>query len=199
VSLTTPILLACPVAFLAGLVDAIAGGGGLIQVPGLLLLFPQIPIVNLLGTNKLAACCGTVMSSFHYTRTLKIDYRSFTPTLVAAFMGSFIGAKVVSNIHNEILRPVIFILLLVMGSYTLIRKDFGVISRRKLNGLPLQLCTISIGTGTGFYDGFFGPGTGSLLMFFLVGLVGYSFLEGSAFAKLANLAANTAAVIFFAM
>ncbi|MGB6976643.1 MAG: TSUP family transporter [Gammaproteobacteria bacterium] len=194
----TLILLACPVAFLAGLVDAIAGGGGLIQVPGLLILFPQASIVSLLGTNKLASCCGTAMSSFHYTRTLKIDYRSFAPTLIAAFIGSFIGAKVVSSLQNEVLKPVIFVLLLIMGIYTLIRKDFGLISRRKLNGLPLQLCSIAIGAGTGFYDGFFGPGTGSLLMFFLVGLIGYNFLEGSAFAKLANLAANAAALIFFA-
>jgi uncharacterized membrane protein YfcA len=194
----THILLACPIAFLAGLVDAIAGGGGLIQVPGLLLLFPQAPIVSLLGTNKLASCCGTVMSSFHYTRTLKIDYRAFAPTLLAAFIGSFIGAKVVAQLHNETLKPVIFVLLLVMGIYTLIRKDFGLTSQRKLHGLLLQFCSIAIGAGAGFYDGFFGPGTGSLLMFFLVGLIGYNFLEGSAFSKLANLSANAAALLFFA-
>jgi uncharacterized membrane protein YfcA len=197
VSLTF-ILLACPVAFCAGLIDAIAGGGGLVQVPGLLLLFPQIPIVNLLGTNKLAACCGTVMSSFHYVRTLKINYRSFIPTLVAAFIASLMGAKVVASLHNEALKPVIFALLFIMGIYTLLRKDFGLISKRKLQGLSLQACSIAIGAGAGFYDGFFGPGTGSLLMFFLVGLIGYNFLEGSAFAKLTNLAANAAALLFFA-
>lgn len=191
------ILLACPIAFLAGFIDAIAGGGGLIQVPGLLLLFPTMPIVTLFGTNKLAACSGTVISSFHYIRALKIDFKTISPTLIIAFIFSVFGAKVVSIIHNDILKPIVFVLLILIGIYTIINKNFGLHSNKRFTDWRLQLCCMLIGAAMGFYDGFFGPGTGSLLMFFLVSLLGFSFLEGSAFAKLINLAANLAALLFF--
>ncbi len=188
-----------PVAFLAGLVDAIAGGGGLIQLPGLFLLFPQIPVVTLLGTNKLASSCGTLMSSFHFVRTLKINIKALLPTLLASFVCSCFGAKTATLIDNHILRPIIFVLLLLIGFYALLRKDLGVIVKKdSIAGRKLKLCCILIGGVMGFYDGFFGPGTGSLLIFCFVGWLGFSFLQGSAFSKLSNLASNLAATLFFA-
>lgn len=189
---------ACIVAFGAGLVDAIAGGGGLIQIPGLLLLFPNVPIVTLLGTNKLASFCGTFMSSWHFVRTLKINFKALLPTLIASFLSSIVGAKVVSTINNHSLKPIIIILLTVMAGYTLWRKDLGMTSTIKLSGIRLKLCCIAIGMAMGFYDGFFGPGAGSILIFCFVGILGFSFLEGSAFSKLTNLASNLAAMIYFA-
>ncbi len=193
------ILAACPIAFLAGFVDAVAGGGGLIQVPGLLWLFPGLPIVSLLGTNKLAACLGTLVSSFHYIRALKINYRTILPALIITFICATLGAHVVSTIHNEILKPIILGLLIFIGIYTVSKKNFGLVSQKRYSGWRLQLCCAVIGGALGFYDGFFGPGTGSLLIFFLVSLVGFSFLEGSAFAKLINLTANLAALLFFGL
>lgn len=191
------ILLACPIAFLAGFIDSIAGGGGLIQVPGLLLLFPAMPVVTLLGTNKLAACSGTVISSFHYVRALKIDYKALIPTLIVTFVFAVLGAKVVSVIHNEVLKPLVFLLIILIGIYTLIKKNFGLHSNKRFTDWRLQICCLLFGAIMGFYDGFFGPGTGSLLMFLLVSILGFDFLEGSAFAKLINLAANFAALLFF--
>lgn len=193
------LLLACIFAFMAGLIDAIAGGGGLIQVPGLIFLFPQMPIVTLLGTNKLASSCGTVMSSFHYVKTMKIDFKALIPAILSAIFFSVIGAKIVSTLNNEILKPIIFVLIILIGIYTLFKKNFGLHSHLKINGTQLKLVTIFLAGIMGFYDGFFGPGTGSLLIFGFVSLIGYSFLEGSAYAKLLNLSANVAALAFFAV
>jgi uncharacterized membrane protein YfcA len=191
------ILLACLAAFFAGFIDAIAGGGGLIQVPGLLLLFPAMPVVTLLGTNKLAACAGTVMASLHYIRALKIDYKAIVPALIITFIFAALGAKVVSIINNEILKPMVFVLLILIGIYTVTNKNLGLVSDKRFTGWHLQLCCMIMGAALGFYDGFFGPGTGSILMFLLVSLLGFSFLEASAFAKLINLAGNLAALLFF--
>lgn len=191
------ILLACPIAFMAGFVDSIAGGGGLIQVPGLLFLFPNLSIVTLLGSNKLAASCGTVIASFHYVRAFRLDYKQLLATLIITFICSIIGAKILTVINNETLKPIIYVLLILIGIYTLVKKNFGIHSIKRVTGWKLQACCIAIGAAAGLYDGFFGPGTGSILLFLLVGIIGFSFLEGSAFAKLINLAANIAATLFF--
>jgi uncharacterized membrane protein YfcA len=194
-----PIILACLAAFIAGLVDSIAGGGGLIQIPALFFIFPNMPIVTMLGSNKLASSCGTFMSSLHYVRTLKVDFKALLPTLVIAFVFSIMGAKVVMLVDNEILKPLIFILLIFIAIYTFIKKNFGLHAQKRFSGTHLQIICISIGALLGFYDGFFGPGTGSILIFLFVSLLGFSFLEGSAYAKLINLAANCAALLFFAL
>jgi len=193
------LLYILPITFLAGLVDAIAGGGGLIQIPGLFLLFPNLPVVSLLGTNKLASFCGTAISSAHYARTLKIDFKMVLPTLVSAFFFSALGAQITTLIDNQFLKPLIFALLLLMGVYTLFHKRFGLTNHQPhLATLKLKLYCALIGAVLGFYDGFFGPGTGSLLIFCFVGWLGFSFLEGSAFAKFTNLTSNLAAMIYFA-
>lgn len=188
-----------PVAFLAGFVDAIAGGGGLIQVPGLLLLFPHVPVVTLLGTNKLASSCGTLMSSLHFVRTLKIRIKAFLPTLFASFICACLGAKIATLIDNHVLKPIVFALVLLIGLFAFFHKNLGLTSKREtISGLKTKLCCIGIGATMGFYDGFFGPATGSILIFCFVGWLGFNFLQGSAFAKLSNLASNVAATLFFA-
>jgi uncharacterized membrane protein YfcA len=193
------ILYSLPVAFFAGLVDAIAGGGGLIQIPGLLFLFPNIPVVTLLGTNKLASCCGTLMSSWHYVRTMKINLVSILPTLLGSFIFSALGAKTATLVSNQVLKPIVFIMLIFIGLYALFNKGLGNITKHEeITGIKLRIYTACIGITMGFYDGFFGPGTGSLLIFLFVGWLGFSFLQGSAFSKLTNLASNLAAMIYFA-
>lgn len=191
------LILSSFAAFLAGLVDSIAGGGGLIQVPALLFLFPTLPVVTLLATNKFVNAIGTSVASARYVKALEINLKFFSPTLVMAFLGSLLGAKVLSLIHNEMLRPLVFFLLLIIGFYTLLKKDLGSTNAQKREGLWVHFFLITIGAIIGFYDGFFGPGTGSFLIFSFVGLLGFSFLEGSAFAKLTNLSANFAAAGFF--
>ena len=200
IHITTLILtFACIAAFCAGFVDSIAGGGGLIQVPALLFLFPSLPIVTLIGTNKIASASGTVMSSIHYVRTLKVNFKAFLPALLTAFLFSILGARTLSLIHEEILKPLVVVLLIVIALYTFFKKDLGLQSRQKIFGFKLQIALFFIAAIIGFYDGFFGPGTGSFLMFCYVSLIGFSFLEGAAFTKLTNLAANIGAVVFFTL
>jgi uncharacterized protein len=193
------IFLALPFAFFAGLIDAIAGGGGLILIPGLLLLFPNIPVVTLLGTNKLASCCGTTMSSWHFVRTLKIKFKPVLPAIVGAFICSALGAYIATIINNQLLRPIVFVVLLIIGIYTLRRKNLGLTpAENKITNSMLPFYFGIIGAVIGFYDGFLGPGTGSFLIICFVGWLGCSFLQGSAYAKLTNLASNLAAVLLFA-
>lgn len=194
------ILYVLPIAFFAGLVDAIAGGGGLIQISSLLFLFPDVPVATLLGTNKLASACGTIISSAHYVRTLKINFKVIMPALMGAFIFSALGARVATLVDNQILKPIIFVLLLSMGLYTLLHKNFGIsIQKNQSEHLHLKFYCALIGAVLGFYDGFFGPGTGSFLIFCFVGWLGFNFLEGSAFAKLTNLSSNLAAMLYFAV
>jgi uncharacterized membrane protein YfcA len=193
------LLYALPIAFAAGFIDAIAGGGGLIQIPGLMLLLPNTPIVTLLGTNKLASCFGTMMSSIHYLRTLKINLVNVLPTLIFAFVCSMLGAKIATIIDNRILEPLVFIMLLVIGIYALANKKMGLDTKiEDIKSKKLHISCIAIGSVMGLYDGFFGPGTGSLLMFCFVGLLGFSFLMGSALTKMTNFSTNLAAMILFA-
>jgi uncharacterized membrane protein YfcA len=188
-----------PIAFLAGFVDAIAGGGGLILVPGLLLLFPQIPVVNLLGTNKLASFCGTFAASAHYIRTLNINFKVVFPALISSFLFAALGAKITTLLHNQTLKPIVFGLLILIGVYTLVNKQLGAKKNPAPVALNLRLYCVLVGSSLGFYDGFFGPGTGSFLIFCFVGWLGFSFLEGSAYAKLTNLASNLAAMLYFGL
>lgn len=193
------LLLCCLIAFCAGFVDAIAGGGGLIQIPGLMMLFPQLPIVTVLGTNKLAAGCGTLMASYHYVRHFHIKIFTIAPALIAAAIFSALGAFAVTQLNNQILKPIIIVLLIVISFYTIFKKNLGAHSNKRYSDNTLVVAMTGVAAVLGFYDGFFGPGTGSILLFLLVGWLGFSFLEGSAFTKLINLATNVAAIIIFAV
>lgn len=193
------ILYILPFAFFAGLIDAIAGGGGLIQIPGMMLIFPNMPIATLLGSNKLASACGTAVASTHYLRTLKIDFKTVLPSIIGAFVLAMAGAKVATMLDNHVLRPLVFVLLLGIGIYTLCNRGFGLHEHKtQLPATRLKIYCGIIGAVIGFYDGFFGPGTGSFLIICFVGWLGFQFLQGSAFAKLTNLSSNVAAMIFFA-
>lgn len=194
----TIISLLCLVAFAAGFVDSIAGGGGLIQIPGLMFLLPNIPVVNLLGTNKLASCVGTSMSSFHYIRASHMSYRPLIPAIMMAGITSMIGALTVSHVSNEILKPIVFILLIFVGIYTIMRKDFGKLDHVRFEGGKLVFFIMLAGLVIGFYDGFLGPGSGSFLFFYFVTFIGLSFLQSLTYAKLINLTTNLSAVIYFA-
>ena len=193
------IILTIAIAFFAGLIDAIAGGGGLIQLPGLLWVFPTAPVIDLLGSNKLASGFGTLASSLHYIRKLKINFKQVLPAMCAAFLFSLLGGKLATLVDNHLMKPIIFGLLLLIGTYTLLNKHFGVDreKRTRFKGVKLGLASTLIGGALGLYDGFFGPGTGSFLIFCFVSWLGFDFLTGAAFSKLTNLASNVASIIFF--
>jgi uncharacterized protein len=191
------IVLLCFFAFLAGLVDAVVGGGGLIQIPALLILLPDAPPATAFGTNKLASIAGTSIAVTQYARHVNIDWRAVLPTALVAFGFSFLGARLVSAIRPELLRPVILALLVAVAVYTYLRKDLGALHAPRLNGRSQLFAGLATGSALGFYDGFFGPGTGSFLMFIFVGVFGFSFLAAAASSRVVNFATNLSAVLYF--
>jgi uncharacterized membrane protein YfcA len=188
----------CGFAFLAGFVDAVVGGGGLIQIPALFVLMPQLPPATLFGTNKFAAVWGTLSAALQYGRRMPLIWRSVLPAAAAALLFSFLGAHTVSVIAPAALRPLILALLLLVLAYTLWKKDFGALHAPRLGHAQQLWMGLATGAVLGFYDGFFGPGTGSFLIFAFVGLFGFSFLAASASAKAVNVITNFAALAYFA-
>lgn len=184
-------------AFLAGGVDAVVGGGGLIQLPALMLAFPGAAPVQLLATNKLGSIAGTSMSSITYYRRVRPDLRTAAPLAIAAFAGSALGALVAFHIPRSAFNPIVLVALIVVGGYIVFKPELGRVEQLRHSGRRHYLSAMAIGAAVGFYDGALGPGTGSFLVFALVSWLGYAFLEASAKARIANFATNLAALLVF--
>jgi uncharacterized membrane protein YfcA len=187
-------------AFGAGFVDAVVGGGGLIQLPALFAAFPTAMPASLFGTNKAAAIVGTLSAAIQYKRRVSIAWSVVLPGTLAALIGAWMGAHAVSWMPPALLRPLILVLLIAVALYTFVRKDMGMTERGGAVSLPAHAPVIAalIGGTMGFYDGFFGPGTGSFLIFLFVRFLGMDFLHASASAKILNVATNAAALVYFA-
>lgn len=183
-------------AFSAGLVDAIAGGGGLIQLPALLIGLPQASTVEVLGTNKVASIFGTSASTLTYRRSVKTDAIFLATMAVPAFFGSVLGALSASLIPTQSMRPIVFILLVAVAIYTWRKQDLGSIEILRHQKNKRFLISAVAGLVIGFYDGIFGPGTGSFLMLTLIYL-GFAFLSASAIAKVVNVSTNLGAIMVF--
>lgn len=183
-------------AFSAGLVDAIAGGGGLIQLPALLIGLPQASTVEVLGTNKVASSFGTSASALTYRRSVKTDAIFLATMAVPAFFGSVLGALSASLIPTQSMRPIVFILLVAVAIYTWRKPDLGSIEILRHQKNKRFLISAVAGLVIGFYDGIFGPGTGSFLMLTLIYL-GFAFLSASAIAKVVNVSTNLGAIMVF--
>lgn len=187
-------------AFVAGFVDAAVGGGGLIQLPALLLGLPQAPITTLLGTNKLASCAGTTSAASQYLRARALHWREMVGPVLAAMVGSACGAALTYLFERRfegVFRPVIVLLMVAMLAFTLLRPDLGRhhmprFALRHQRGLAVAIAAVM-----GVYDGFFGPGMGTLLIFLFVTILGFDFLRASALAKSVNWASNVAAIVLF--
>lgn len=184
-------------AFMAGFVDAVVGGGGLIQIPALFSAFPNASPASLFGTNKIASIVGTSSAAIQYSRRVRIPWKIALPGAVAALFGAWYGARAVAWMPAEYLQPLILVLLILVALYTFTRKDFGTAPTREYLGVRDVWVTAAIALVIGFYDGFFGPGTGSFFMFLLVRFVALDFLHASATAKILNVATNFAALAFF--
>jgi uncharacterized membrane protein YfcA len=195
-SLTVLALLALA-GLAAGFVDAVVGGGGLIQLPALLLGLPQAAPVHVLATNKLASICGTSVSSTTYYRRVRPDPRTFVPLMLLSFLGSVIGAVVASHIAKDAFEPIVLVALVLVGGYVLFRPALGSVTALRWSGHRHTAAAMGTGLVIGFYDGALGPGTGSFFVITLVGLLGYGFLEASAKARLANWTTNLAALAVF--
>ncbi|MGN8343968.1 sulfite exporter TauE/SafE family protein [Pseudomonas sp. SMV71] len=184
-------------AFCGGMIDAAVGGGGLVQVPALLQALPQYSLSTVFGTNKLAVLAGNISSIFSYLKKIKIVWRLMLPTMASAFVFSFLGALSVSLVPKAIMEYVVFFILVAMAIYTFAKKDLGRVHSNVQCGTREVLLGIFFGGLVGFYDGVFGPGSGSLLLFIFVKYFGYDFLNASASAKLINLGTFSAALLFF--
>jgi uncharacterized membrane protein YfcA len=181
----------------AGFVDAVVGGGGLVQLPALLLGLPHAAPVEVLATNKLASICGTTVSSATYYRRVRPDPRTFLPLMLLAFVGSALGAVVASQIPRSAFDPIVLAVLVLVGAYVVLKPAVGDVTTLRFAGHRHTAVAMLTGFAIGFYDGALGPGTGSFFVFTLVGLLGYNFLEASAKARLANWATNLAALCVF--
>lgn len=192
------LLVVALASLLAGFVDAIVGGGGLVLVPALFATFPSAAPASLLGSNKGASVWGTAFATWQYSRRVRLRWSAMLPAAAAGFVTAFAGAWLVSVISPGFLRKVLPVLLLGVLIYTLSRKDLGQTHRPLFSGQREALVAGAVGAAIGFYDGFFGPGTGSFLVFLFVRVLGYDFLSASASAKLVNTATNFAALLLFA-
>jgi uncharacterized protein len=185
-------------AFGAGLIDAMVGGGGLVQLPALFAFYPHVPPPSLLGTSKLAGIFGTASAVWRYAGRVKIPWRALWPIALAVLIASLAGAILATRVKPEVFRPLVPIMLIAVLIYTVWRKNLGA------DHLPREFAGRHHWAGAsalvaiGLYDGFFGPGTGSFLMLVFVRCYGYDFLHASACARFLNVATNGAALFYFA-
>ena len=183
--------------FTAGWVDAVVGGGGLVQLPALLIGLPGATPAQVLATNKFGSVWGTATASVTYCRRVGPDLRTALPMAAVAYLGAVGGALVGLHIPKSAFNPIILVMLVVVGAYTLLKPSVGELTRLRWSGARHTTAAVLTGVVIGVYDGALGPGTGSFLVFALVGLLGYAFLEASAQAKIANLATNLGALTVF--
>lgn len=184
-------------AFLAGLIDAVVGGGGLVLVPTLFAIYPNMPPATLLGTNKVASVMGTIAAAISYAKRVRIQWSTAIPAAIAAFAFSFMGAYTITHIPTELVRKALPFVLIALVLYTLRKKDLGKYHAPLLSGNKEKWIAALVGGGIGFYDGLFGPGTGSFLVFLFVRVFGFDFLRASAVSKVVNIATNLAALSWF--
>jgi uncharacterized membrane protein YfcA len=184
---------------LAGFIDSIVGGGGLILVPALFATFPSTHPATLFGTNKGASVWGTAIATLQYSKRVNLPWQALGPAAAVCFASSLGGAWLVTMVSPDYLRKALPLVLVVVLAYTLAKKQLGRDHAPRFVGARQTLVASAIGAVIGFYDGFFGPGTGSFFVFLLVRVLGYDFLHASAGAKLLNTASNLAAIALFAL
>lgn len=191
------LILLCIAAFSAGFIDAIVGGGGLLQTPATLLILPHYPVATLLGTTKIPSIAGTTLAAFKYAKHVKFNYKILAACAVIAFLSALAGAFLVSRIDNSVIKPVILVVLIFVAVYTYFNKQFG-IHQEKSHSIKKQVLMASLfGLIIGFYDGLIGPGTGSFLILVFIAVLGFDFVAASAHAKVVNIATNLAAILYF--
>jgi len=181
----------------AGFVDAMAGGGGLIQLPALIIGLPNKDIALILGTNKVPSVFGTAAAARNYFKNIKPDIPLTLTMMLPAFIGSMVGAALAASVPVSFFRPFIVLLLITVAIYTWRKPQLGMAENLKFTRNKRLVLVALIGFLIGFYDGIFGPGTGTFLVFFLVSVIGYAFLKASGTAKLVNLSTNIGAILSF--
>ncbi|MGW5420413.1 sulfite exporter TauE/SafE family protein [Streptomyces sp. NPDC003943] len=201
ISLTTLVLL-CLAAFAAGWIDAVVGGGGLLQLPALLLGLPHVPAAQILGTNKAVSIVGTSGAAVTYLRKAPVKVGMAVRIGLAALLGSMAGAFFAAGISSAVLRPVIMVVLLGVAGFVMFRPSFGTRAageeRAALTRARIVTAVVVVGGGIGFYDGLFGPGTGTFLVLALTAVLHLDLVTASATSKIVNVCTNAGALAMFA-
>ncbi len=192
------LLLLLLTGLLAGLMDAAIGGGGLLQIPALFGLLPAgTPAATVLGTNKLAASWGTATATLQFARRIVLPWRMLLPAAALAFAAAYLGARLAAHLPLHYMKPAMLLLMLLMFWHIFWRKELGLAVRQQALTRREYGWGLLFGALIGFYDGLFGPGTGSLLAFVWVRFLAYDFITATAAAKVVNLTTNIAALSFF--
>ena len=195
--MTTEIIFLCIAAFAAGFIDAIVGGGGLVQTPAGLVILPNEPVSRVIGTLKIPAFSGTFIATIQYARKIKLEWRMLLLMAPLAMISAFLGSLLLTRVSNAFMKPVLLVVLLGVFAYTYFNKQFGIHTEKSHSRKrKLVYCTL-ISSIIGFYDGSIGPGTGSFLVLIFIGLMGFDFLRASAHAKFINLATNFGSILLF--
>lgn len=180
----------------AGWVDAVVGGGGLVQLPAMMIV-PGIAPLQALATNKVASIMGTSVAAVTFARRVRPDPRTAVPLAVMALLGAIVGAMIATFIPEDAFTPIILVVLIAVGAFTVLKPKMGVHANRRWQGWRHVLAASLIGLAVGTYDGALGPGTGSFFVILLVSVLGYAFMPASALGKIANFCTNLGALIFF--
>lgn len=191
------ILLLCLAAFFAGFVDAIVGGGGLVQTPVAMILLPNYPVATIIGSLKIPAFSGTGFAAFQYLKEVRPNWRLLGTMAVIAFASAFLGSELLTMADNDFMKPLLLVILVLLAVYTFSKKSFGQHKTREISPRKQLFSAVLLSLGIGFYDGFIGPGTGSFLVFGFVIVLGFDFLHASANAKMVNLATNFGSICLF--
>ena len=192
------IILLCIIAFFAGLVDAIVGGGGLIQTPAGLILLPNHSVAQVIGSLKIPSFSGTFFAAHTFLKKIKIPFIRLLIFTSIAFTASYLGSLCLTKVSSAFMKPVILMVLIIIAIYTFTKKDFGQESKNEQLNFPWYKAAL-ICLVLGFYDGFIGPGAGSLLVLAFISFLGFDFLQANAHAKVVNLATNMGSIVLFAL
>jgi len=191
------LIVLCVAAFGAGFVDAIVGGGGLIQTPIGLVMLTNLPVASVIGTLKIPSFSGTFFAAIQYLKAIKMDWKLLFIMMVVAVISAFLGSTVLTYVSNDFMKPLLLVVLSLLVIYTYVKKNFGLHVDKSHSVSQQIFYGAAISFFIGFYDGFIGPGTGSFLVLAFVTILGYDFLQASANAKMVNLATNFGSICLF--
>ncbi len=195
--MTQQLVILCIAAFSAGFIDAVVGGGGLVQTPAILVTLPQYPVATLLGTTKIPSFTGTSIAAFQYAKRIKLHWKTLVLMCLVALFAAMAGSLCVAHVSNRFMKPIIFCVLIAVAVYTYTKKDFGTAVTKNIGEGKELLYSFIFALLIGFYDGFIGPGAGSFLVLFFISVIGFDFLKASAHAKFVNLATNCGSILYF--
>lgn len=193
------IIILCIAAFFAGFVDAIVGGGGLIQTPVALILLPNLAVSSIIGSLKIPAFSGTAFAARQYLKKVQMNWKLLSIMAIVAFISAFLGSNLLTKVPNNFMKPLLLIVLTFIAIYTFAKKNLGQHQHKEWSDQKLYFLAILMSVCIGFYDGFIGPGTGSFLVLAFVSVLGFDFLHASANAKMVNLATNFGSICLFVL